>query len=86
MELQEWMDAEQVREVFERYSKNLMHMFRFYCMQGTRQKLHLSTNLDYKASHMTMQEFVQFCCLTKIIPVLCSPDDCKQIFRASLKW
>jgi len=67
-----------VVEVFSRYERFLDHMFKFYCKQA---KVDLSANMQLKASHMELKEFVKFGFQTKVVPVLMTSDEMITIFR-----
>lgn len=66
-----------------RYERFLNHMFKFYCMQA---KVDISVDMQYKATHLSLQEFSKFGYQSKVVPVLLSADEMITVFRVVEKW
>lgn len=58
-DIQNFLDAEEVQEVFSKHNRLLFHMFKFYAAQDT-QKDKLSYDSELLSSTLSYREFVRW--------------------------
>jgi hypothetical protein len=76
----EFLQSNEVQEVFNKYDRSLRHMYKFYAAQD---KLDWQ---EHNKENMNLREFVRFTYQHRIIPTLIErPDDIVKLFKHSVK-
>ena len=83
-EVQAFLDRADVAEVFDKYQRQLTHMFKFYAAQDS-QKDKLAYDSEWLTSTLSYKELVRWSYQQDVTPNLVTPDDMVYIYKTLVR-
>ena len=78
------MDVKEITEIFDKYHRQLNHMFKFYAAQDS-QKDKLAYDSEWLRNTLSYKEFVRWSYQQDITPNLVTPDDMVYIYKTLVR-